>query len=49
MIDLTTNQIVGSSILIINLIPLLLKKYDLLKVTATISFFLAMLTLGGVF
>ena len=34
----TLNIIVGTMIIILNLIPITLKKYDYIKLTATISF-----------
>ena len=40
--------IVGVAIVVINLLPMLFKKYKLLVVTGAISVFLAMLLLTGV-
>jgi len=42
------NFIIGIAIIVINLLPIIFKKYKLLVVTGAISVFLAMLLLTGV-
>ena len=40
---ISKNVIIGSTVILINLIPLLLKKYKLIPVTALISLFLMLI------
>lgn len=42
------NVIVGVTIIIINLLPILFKKYKLLIITGAISFLLGVLLMAGV-
>lgn len=43
MVEITKNIVIGSVIIIINIIPLLLKKYKLLPITSAISLLLVLI------
>lgn len=45
MIEITQNMIIGSIIIVINLIPLITKKYKYILLTAAISVVLALLNI----
>lgn len=47
ILNLTQNQLIGIFIIIINVIPLILKKFKLISLTALLSVLIIGLSLGG--